>query len=306
MSMYGTLKEINNHYARKQSLLVDTLTEKAPILDVMPFSPASHGLWNVHEDVRNIASAAFVPLNSPLPAVDVTTDLKKVDLDIMGGQVEAPEDQVRMFGGREAYFAKKLPLLLANAGMAAEMRMYYGNFIPFAVANGTAVSAGGTGNATASVVAVRFEREVTNGLYSPEGWKHEAMLDTTPINGGNLYPLQGGAFAGVLGYGMRLKGYFGMQIADKRTVGAILNITETAAPTVRQIDDLLADVRATPKDTFLFMHVKTKNLLNAYKRDSLHITPENGDYKTSFANWDGIPIVCSYNILPFGETATAL
>lgn len=117
MSIYGTLKDINSHYAKKQSLMVDAVTEKAPILDIMPFAPSSHGLWNAYEVVTDISGPAFVPLNSPLPQVDMSSDLRRVDLDIMGGQAEVPEDQARLMGGKEAYFAKKLPKILSRAGM---------------------------------------------------------------------------------------------------------------------------------------------------------------------------------------------
>lgn len=307
MSIYGTLKELSNHYVKKQNVVVDTVTEKAPILDIIPFAPASHSLWNVYENTMDITGPAFVPLNSPLPAVDMTTDIKKVDLDIMGGVLEVPEDQAKLFGGAQAYFTKKMPKILSKAGMSTEQRMLYGNFIPYAVSNGMARTAGGTGNTTASIVAVRFEREVTNGLYSPEGWKNNSMLDELAINGGNLYSLTtaGHKYQGVLGYGMRLKGYFGMQIADKRTCAAILNITPNNLPTSMQIDDLLADIRADKRDTWLFMHVKVRNLLGSYKEKALKLTVTDKEYNTSLESWDGIRIVTSYNFLGFGETATA-
>ena len=306
MSTQGTLKELVNKYAQKQSVLIDNLTEDSPILDGIPFKGASHGMWNVAEKLSDIQGAAFVKFNAPLPSMGVTTDILKVDLDVMGGEIEVPEDQAAMFGGAQSYFSKNTPAILREAGMSTEKRILYDNFIKYAIQNGTAVSAGGTGNNTASIIAVRYEPGVTMGLYSPEGFKNGAALDMKLINGGNLYKIAAGKFAGVLGYGMRLKGYFGMQITSPETVGAILNITPNNVPTSKQIDDLLADVRATPAKTKLYMHVKTKNLLNVYKQNSLNMTPGDNNYRISFQDWDGIPIMTSYNFLGFGETATVL
>lgn len=307
MSIYGTLKEIGNHLAKKQQVIVDTVTEKAPILDIIPFAPATHGLWHVYEEVDEIQGAAFVPINSPLPDVDTVNNLKKIDLDIIGGQAFVPEDTALQMGGKEKYFAKKLPKIQLQSGMDCEKRLYYGNFIRYAIANGTAKDAGGTGNETASIVAIRFEREATGGLYNPESWKANGMLNVQPYYGGALTVIPTGhKYAGAPGYGLRLKGSLGMQISDPRTCAAILNITPTNIPTRAMIDDLLADVRATPGDTKLFMHVKTKNLLNQFKQDSMHMRPDDKMISFSWMDWDGIPVVTSYNLLPFGETATSL
>ena len=306
MSNEGTLKELAVKYAKKQEEMVDNLTEDAPILAGIPFAEASHGMWNVAEQVASIDGPAFVRLNAPLPRVGVTTDLLKIDLDVMGGEIEVPEDQARMFGGPESYFSRNTPIILRDAGMSAEKRILYDNFIGYALQHGTAVDAGGGGNNTASIIAVRFERGITTGLYSPEGFKAGAALDVSPINGGELYKISSGKFAGVLGYGVRLKGYFGMQITSPKTVGAILNITEDNAPTARMLDNLLADIRATPARTRLYMHVHTRNLLNRYKQDSLRMAPENKNYQTGVMEWNGIPIITSYNFLGFGETAAAL
>lgn len=306
MSIYGTLKEIDIKLAKKQSTMVDTILEKAPVLAIVPFWAASHPMWNVYEETQDVSGPAFVNMNAPLPLVDMTTDIKKVDLDIMGGKIYVPEDHAKIMGGKEGYFAKKMPKILAKAGMDTEKRIYYDNLIRYAVANETAVSAGGTGNNTASIVAVRFEREVTGGIYSPEGWNSGTMLNVQPLYGGQLLTIPDGKYAGVEGYGMRLKGYFGMQIADPRTVGAILNITESNIPTDTQIDDLLADIRADKRDTYLLMHRKTQNRLHRFKKDALDMSVSERNYSVSFDNWDGIPIMNSYNILPFGETATVL
>lgn len=79
------------------------------------------------------------------------------------------------------------------------------------------------------------------------------MLDVAPINGGNLYKSASKTYTGVLVYGMRLKGYFGYQIANPLTVGTIVNISKTKPPTAAMLDDLIAEVRGTSSNTLLFI-----------------------------------------------------
>ncbi|EPR36248.1 hypothetical protein dsat_1776 [Alkalidesulfovibrio alkalitolerans DSM 16529] len=307
MSM-STLKELAVQYATKQPKQVDALTEKAPILDALPFDEASHGLWNAYEDLSNIQGAGFVEMNAPLPVIAADADLKKVDLAIMGGEIEVPEDKARMFGGKEQYFSKKMDAILRASGMAAEKKIIYDNFRAFALDHGAALSAGAETDACYSILAVRFEPGVTCGLYSPEGFKRGSLLDSLPINGGALYKNA----QGVLVFGMRVKGYFGIQIADPRTVAAIVNINADNVPTAAQVDDLLAMVRADSADTKLFMHMRCKNMLNRYKAGdgqgggSLQTLPATKDLNRTFEAWNGIPIVASYNFLEGAETAVAL
>ncbi|EPR44576.1 hypothetical protein dsx2_1535 [Desulfovibrio sp. X2] len=309
MSM-TTLKELAVQFARKQPKQVDALTEKAPILDALPFEEASHGLWNAYEDVSRVTGAGFVDLNAPLPLVSADADLKKVDLSIMGGEIEVPEDKARMFGGKEQYFTKKMDAILRASGMSAEKKILYDNFRAFALDQGRVMSAGAESDDGYSILAVRFEPGVTCGLYSPEGFKRGSLLDVQPLNNGGLYKNA----QGVLVYGMRLKGYFGIQIADPRTVAAIVNINPDHVPTAAQVDDLLAMVRADNTDTKLFMHMRCKNFLNRYKggdgatpgMGSLQTLPASKDLNRTFEAWNGIPIVTSYNFLEATEAAVSL
>ena len=137
--MGNTLKNLSTIHSKRQPEQVDSLTEEAPILGIIPFKEASHGLWNMYEDVADISGAGWVEMNAPLPAVDVTSDLKKVDLSILGGEIECPEDTARMFGGKEQYFGKKLPKVIRKSGMAAEKRLLYDNFRQWALDKGKAL-----------------------------------------------------------------------------------------------------------------------------------------------------------------------
>jgi len=300
--MSTTLKELANLYAKKQPQQVDELLEEAPILGIIPFEEASHGLWNVYEELGAVTGPAFVEMDAALGAMSVDSNLEKVDLNIMGGIIECPEDRAKMFGGKEKYFARKVPSLLKKAGMTTEIKYLYDNLRAYAVANSMATDAGGSSNTNYSILAVRWVPGTTCGLYSPEGFKKGAMLDFTPINGGSLYKSTYASTSDVLVYGIRAKGYFGMQLADTRTVGAIVNIDSSNVPTETEINGLLADVRATSKNTMLLMHEKCRSLLFSHKNAVLHMTPNEQGYDERVASWNGIPIHTSYNFYDATES----
>lgn len=302
----ATLKELSNFYAKKQPHQIDHLTEETPILDEIKFEKASHGLWNVYSEATNIKGPSYVEMNAPLPKMNVDSKLKKVDLGIMGGEIEVPEDTAQMFGGSAAYFARKTPSLLREAGNSTEKKIIYENFIPYAIDNGKVIDASKNSNTADSkfysIICVRYIPSEINGLYSPEGFKNGAMLDVKPINNGSLYHNKDG----VLVYGARFKGYFGMQLANPKAVSAIVNIGPNNIPTEAQLDDLLISSRAREGTTRLYMHPKMLSMLNRYKGDLLKTSSSEDGINRLFDSWNKIKIVTSYNFLDGGETKTTL
>ena len=73
MPVAQTLHEIALDKARKRPELVDFLTEEAPILALLKWIPATHGLWNVEEVLDNIKGASFTELGAPLPTMNAET-----------------------------------------------------------------------------------------------------------------------------------------------------------------------------------------------------------------------------------------
>lgn len=298
--MSSTLKELAVALSKKQEHFVNSLTEESPILDNMKFEPSSHGLWNAYEEVAKISGANFVDINQPLPEMQVDSELKKIDLSILGGEIFLPEDKASVIGISE-YFSKKIPVLLKHAGQTAERKIIYDNFLPYALGNGKTVSAGATENCY-SMVAVRFiEGEVT-GLYAEKNFKAQGILDSTPINGAQLYKNANG----LLGYGVRIKGYIGVQLANPNAVASIVNIDAEHVPTADAIDNMLVDVKATPASTFIFCHPKVLSMLNKYKGNVLQANSGEGNLNRSFMAWNGIRFVPSYNFENGSEDAVVL
>jgi len=297
-----TLKELSIMYAKKQPKMVDSITEEAPILDIIPFAEASHGLWNMYEEVESVTGAAFGDMDAALTTLNVTSELKKFDLSVMGGEMECGEDKAKMYGGKEKYFADRMGPVLKKSGMTSEVAILYDCLRQYCIDNSLLIDAAGTEDTCYTILAVRFEEGVTYGYYSPEGFKQGAMLHTLPINGGNVYKNS----SGILVYGIRLKGYFGIQIASTYTVHAIVNIYSGKIPTEAQLDDLIANVRGTPANTFLFMHPKCKNLINGYKEEKVFMSVRDKDLNTLYDAYQSIPIVPSYNFLNGTEEAISV
>lgn len=298
--MSSTLKELAVSLSKKQEHFVNHLTEDSPILDNMHFEPSTHGLWNAYEEVSEINGAEFVDINQPLPEMKIDSNLKKIDLSILGGEIFLPEDKASVVGISE-YFDKKVPVLLKHAGQTAEKKIIYDNFLPYAISNGKAVSALGTANCY-SMVAVRFVDGEVTGLYSEKGLCNHGVMDARPINGGQLYKNANG----LLGYGVRVKGYIGMQLANPDAVSAIVNITADKIPTAEQIDNMLIDAKATPASTFIFCHPKVLSLLSTYKGSVLHTTNADYDVNRSFMSWNGIRFITSYNFKNGAEDVVTL
>ena len=170
-----------------------------------------------------------------------------------------------------------------------------------AVGNGKAVSAGAADKCY-SMVAVRFIPGEVTGLYSAKNINRHGILDSTPINGAQLYKNANG----LLGYGVRIKGYIGMQLANPDAVSAIVNISADKIPTAEQIDNMLVDAKATPASTYIFCHPKVLSMLNKYKGNVLQTMTGDMDVNRSFAAWNGIRFITSYNFKNGEEDAVKL
>lgn len=297
MTTTGTLSDLSSRFATKQPDQVDWLTEETPILDVIPFEEASHTLWNVYDEVSDVTGGGFVDMDAPLESIDVTSKLKKVDMSILGAKMFLPEDKAKAFGGRDPYFGKKLPKALRKLGVDAEKAVLYDNFRKYAIDNNQLLDAGATGNTGYSIMAVRFVPGETTGLYSKATFKQGGMLSVEPVGGKGLTENADG----ILGYSVRIKGYFGVQIANPRTVGAIVNVTPDKKPTAMQIDNLLDMVRAS-SSTYLFCHRKVMSILaDVGKGAAFQMAPADKNVDRRIAEWNGVPIVTSYNFMDAAE-----
>lgn len=296
MSVNNAFREIAIQNAVKQTVLIDSLLEESPILAGMPMEASTHGLSNVFEKVTNVTGAGMVDLDAPLGTMDATTEVAQKDLSIIGGQMFVGEDKAKKFGSAMAYFDKKLPLALKQTGQDIEASIIYNSLRAFTIDEGKAESAGGSSNINYSILAVTWTRGEVTGLYDAEGFGKGKVFDITPINNGALYENS----QGILGYGVRVKSYMGIQLANSRYVSSVVNIDlDSATPkpvTDKMMDNLLLKCRVNTS-TVLYMHPRVLTHLYTYKADKLMMNIGDRNVDRTMAYWNGIPIVTSYNFL---------
>lgn len=265
-------------------------------MDLMKFVPSTHGLWNLAEKLTDIEGPGFVEADAPLPYMSAGTDLVRTDLCVMGGKIEVPTLQAAKFGGPSAFFARRQDHVLRKSGMTTERQIVLNNWLKGAREEKNLRDAGGTGEGH-FILAVRFDDLANIGLFDPDQFDSGRFFRIDLSYGGQEHELHSPRYQGVLGYAIVYRAIFGWQMLDaKRTVSAIVNVTKGKAPTADQIDDMLADVRATPGNTYLVMGPKARiHGINPHKKDYLQMAPGDRDPGTPIDTWNGIPIVVSYN-----------
>ncbi len=292
----------------KEVPFVDALTEEAPILEMLPMQPTNKGMIQVIEKLKSTDAAQLVDLDGVLPTITSDSTLEDVTLSVLGGRMVVGEDMARKYGSKEAYFTKKLGPILKHTGQDLEYSLIYNTWRAFSTANSKDLDAGGT-TATSqySILAVKFVPDETYGLFNPDGFGTGKVFDIAPLNNGALADYDIGNSVTTVGYAQRIKTYFGIQTANTRNVGAIVNVELTAdattdtgfkaLPTEAQMDDLLDSVRAMPANTMLMMHPKVANALAVYKAGRLEMTVTDENIKRRFKMWEDIPIITSRNFL---------
>lgn len=299
------LREVAIQNAPKQQLLVDAITDEAPILGMLPMEPASNGLSNAYEKLDAVTGPSQVDLDGVLPQMFVNTSLEQKDLQVLGGVIEVGQDKGRAYpGGVNKYFEKYSSRCMIQAGQSIEYSLIYSTFRQYALDNANIINAGGTTpSAQNSIVAVHFSPGEVMGLYDSLGMGNGKFFRVEAINGGNSY-FQ--AASGVLVYGLAIKTYFGVQLANPRYVSAMVNIEDAADMTLARLDDTLDRCRANPRNTVLFMATKTRDMINQIRSGTLRTGPQDSNLRTLVMYYNDIPIVTSYNFTAGKEAVVTI
>lgn len=317
MNAKNAFREIAIDLAPKQPQLVDYLLEEAPALELVPFFPTTDGMNHVFEELEDVVGNGLVDADAPLPSVTARTGLKQTALSVLGGRMEIGEDKAKQMGGAGVAFQKRLPQVLKKTGKDTEQSVIYNNLRATAIETRNsgvitgsadhAIDAGGIGAVNYSIVVVKYEEGQLGGLYNPDGFGRGMLFDMEPINGGSLYDLRDNP--GVLGYGMRLKSYFGMLMANPRNVASIVNVDLDldggefkALPTAAMIDDAIDAVRGMNNgNTVMYMHPTLAARLRVYKENILQMQIQERNLDRQLEAWNGIPIITTYNMLKRAE-----
>lgn len=310
MALTNTFREVAIAKSKKQAIMVDQILEESPILASMPVEDASDELHNVYEELIDVVAAQVVDGDEALPVVNTTTELKQTDLSIIGGVMEVGEDKAKLLGGPGAYFAKKQGPILRKTGNALEHSIIYNNLRAFAATNNKLQDAGGTtADVQNSIIAVNWKPGEITGLMSPTGFGNGALMDVLALNGGNAYR---DSSDGVIKFGVRLKSYLGIQLANARYISGIANIEidddspdSWNVPSEEDIEIMLEDCRADD-NTRIYCHPRIWRLvLSKYKADAIQTRPADADFNRLIRFWDTTPIVTSRNFTVNAEAVVA-
>lgn len=304
MAVAQTLHEIALDKAKKRPELVDFLTEEAPILKMLKWIPATHGLWNVEEVLDSIQGASFTDLGAPLPSMKAETQLRQTYVNLLGGEVEVNKDKADQFGGAAKYFARRENAFYKQAGMDTELAIWRDYWRKAALKHKLVTKCGATANAY-TILIVRFDQENNIGIYDPTQFNQGRLLDPEPLNGGSLYHLR--SQPGVAGYGVEYRGRFGWQLLNaERAVFGLVNVDAKHLPTLSQIEDAIAAVRGTATNTYIFGHHKiVQKTFSAIKQADIMYVNGDKDLQTIIGAINGIKIIGSYNLPDGTETAVA-
>lgn len=315
--MKNTLKDLNVYLSDKQQGLINTLVENNPIIDSIPVKASSHGIYNVYGKVTDIDAMQEVDYDAELPVVSISYDLGRTRLGKIGGKLPMPMDAAKEMGGFERFANDRYPQIIAKSGNDNEARIYYKGFLASAIKNQQIVSAGGTTpDKQYSMVMVHYDPDTTTGLYNANSLSNGKLFATLMLNGGKIYELDLPDGSKPLGKMMAMFMEFGLQLADPNAVGAIVNIEPTASnsdpdkiaglPSAMMIDDRLAAVRANTGSTFIYCHPTLMNYLaNKYQLERRSVTNGATGVSYSLTEWNGVPIIGSYNILWGKESVVA-
>lgn len=310
--MKNTLKDLNVYLSKKQSGVINTLVEQNPILGSIPVKPASHGFYNVYPVVNGITPMQEVDYDTELPTVGISFELGRERLGKIGGTLPIPQDAAKEMGGYDVYANSRLPTIIAEAGNTQEKRIFYKGFLKRALANGKAVSCGGTTpNKQWNICAVHWDNDSTVGLYNGNSLSNGKIFVQLALNGGKVYKVQ--ALGNALGAEVAAWLEFGLQLADDRYVAALVNIEPKqnadnpdkidGLPTAMQLEDMIAQVRGDAATTVIYCHQALIGKLAA-KFQFTQRTVTNADTGVSYQidEWQRIPFIGSYNV-GWGEDA---
>ncbi len=284
-----------------QAVMIDYITEEAPILAMLPMMESSDATSNKYEVLEDADGATLNDFNSELPILNAATSIRQIDLQVLGGNVECTFDAERQWGSKETYLQTKLPHILGVTGEKLEKTILYDSFRKTCIDyNGKPkfdskrlIDAGGTGSTNYSIIAVKYKPGVVTGLYNPADGGGFDMGVNWKWGGGF-----GALSNGKDGYVARLSSYVGMQIANPKFVCSIVNndILGTKVASKEQLCNAITNVRGKANDTFLYMHPAMRDYICANYKDSVMQVPvQTKDLNYLVDYFNGIRIITSHN-----------
>lgn len=294
------------------------LIKASGILQTAEFGEAEQGLLDKYPVVTALPTASIRQINGSTAPSRAKEKMDQVDLKLIVADQEYDKDLVeRSPGGKELYFAKRLPAFMQSMGQAFSKYAVYGTnstfggvdgfkgFHQFAKSFGNVVAQlGGTTGSRTSIFAVNWQPNMVDFLM-PNGMSFADFLKTEWVNNGNWYKAVTDTTKNESKpvYGMMHTIATALRVAHKYGIAGITQIDATHKPTAMQIDDMLDAVRASQGSTFIYCSRKGKKALKELRYGKQSVDNKDATFMYDIKEWNDIPVVIDDNIRDDETTA---
>jgi len=297
--------------------IINGLIKASGILQTAEFNEAEQGLLDKYTVTTALPTASIRQINGSTSPSKAKEKMEQVDLKLI--QADQEYDKVLVEnspGGKEAYFAKRLPAFMQAMGQAFSKYAIYGNnstfggvdgfrgFHQFAKSFGNVTGLSGSSGSRTSIFAVNYQPMAVDFLM-PNGASFADFLKTEWANNGNWYKVVTDTATNATKpvYGMVHTILTALRAAHKYSIAAITQIDSTHLPTAMQVDDMLDKVRATSGSTFIYASRNGKKGLKNLRYGKQVVDNADMNFMFDIKDWNGIPVVIDDNIRDDETTA---
>ena len=289
-----TLREIATKLSIEQATIAASFLNSTPIINSLPFAPSTNGLKNIYTKLDTADIIGKRLGDGALAEVKASFNQTQTDLSLYGAMLVVASDTAILAGGAMEYFARQLPAILQNTGIAYETDTVKNEILGFSKANGKDYSAG-SGNEY--MIAMEWVPGINTMLYDPTMYGRGMMFDATPLHNGAEHRINTSSSGIILGYAVALRSNFGIQLGDERKVASIsgLDLSNLPADLDEQIDNMINEARLG-NNGVIYASPKLLTKLSKYKIEKLSVNVMDNNLNRRISLWNGIPIVASYNM----------
>ena len=306
-----TLQQYAIDWANPNAIpIINGLLKQSGIMATAEFNEAEQGLLDKYTVVTGLPTASIRAINGSTAPTKSKEKQEQVDLKLI--QADQEYDKVLVEnspGGKDVYFAKKLPAFIQAMGQAFSKYAIYGNnatfgsgdgfrgFHQFAKAFGNVTQLSGTTGSRTSLIAVTYQPEAVDFLL-PFGGNFADFLKSEWMNNGMWYKAITSTTLNESKpvYGMMHTIITALRAAHKYSIAAITQIDDTHQPTAMQVDDMLDKVRATKGSTFIYASRKGKKGLKNLRYGKQVVDNADMNFMFDIKEWNDITVVVDDNI----------
>lgn len=298
MALKNTFAELAIKNARKQQVMVDTITEESPIYASIPSMAASDGFFNSYEDVTNVQGGDITELDAPYPQSDVDSRLLQEDLSVIKGIVTVGEDKYNMLGADVA-FGKKMDPIMRKTNQNAEISLY-NRMQKKSNEYGKLINQGGNANNNYSMIFITYRPGQNIGLYNAAAMGRGIIYETADTGRYQDIDVATGKKRWV--YSRTFRSNFGLQLAQPKNISGIVNIDINTVDFTQLRDNMYqayTSARMSGINSAIYMSAELLTYLNQNIESTfgeVDLYADSREAGVRVRGFNGVPIIDSYNL----------